>query len=122
MAAELPSGDPVRVAPMLAAERNTIREGLVPVARWQVEDLRFDFDSSFVLPDARDEFALLAALRHDFPECRMALFGHADPVGDDEYNKVLSGRRAMAVYGLVVYRYTLPAPPVARIVFGALKV
>lgn len=101
MAAELPAASPVLVAPALANERNTIREGLVPVAGWQIDDVRFDFDSSFVLPDAKDEFALLAALRHDFPDCRMSLFGHADPVGNDEYNKVLSGRRAMAVYGVL---------------------
>src|ERR1035441_9549451 len=31
----------------------------------------------------------------------LAIFGHADPVGSDIYNKKLSGRRAMAVYGLL---------------------
>ena len=30
----------------------------------------------------------------------MSVFGHADPVGDDNYNKQLSGRRATAVYAV----------------------
>ena len=33
---------------------------------------------------------------------RLTVFGHADPTGRDEYNQVLAGRRAKAVYGLLV--------------------
>jgi len=33
----------------------------------------------------------------DHPACPLSVFGHADPVGSDDYNKALSGRRAMAV-------------------------
>src|SRR5262249_48330873 len=32
----------------------------------------------------------------------LSLFGHADPVGDEEYNKKLSGQRAQAMYALLV--------------------
>jgi Putative peptidoglycan binding domain len=32
---------------------------------------------------------------------RISIFGHADPVGDDVYNKALAGRRAQAIYGLL---------------------
>jgi len=31
----------------------------------------------------------------------MSIFGHADPTGDDPYNKALSGRRATAIYALL---------------------
>jgi hypothetical protein len=31
----------------------------------------------------------------------LSVFGHADPTGDDEFNKILSGRRAQSVYGLL---------------------
>ena len=31
----------------------------------------------------------------------LSIFGHADPVGNDDYNKQLSGRRATAIYGLL---------------------
>ncbi len=33
---------------------------------------------------------------------KLSLFGHTDPVGKDDYNKVLSGRRAQAIFGLLV--------------------
>ena len=32
----------------------------------------------------------------------LSIFGHADPVGDDDFNKVLSGRRANAFYSMLV--------------------
>jgi len=34
----------------------------------------------------------------------MSIFGHADPVGNDDYNKSLSGRRAAAIYGMLTRR------------------
>ena len=33
---------------------------------------------------------------------RLVLFGHSDPTGQDDYNKVLAGRRAMIIYGALV--------------------
>src|SRR5512140_1164392 len=97
----------VLAAPAVGSQRTTVRERLVPVTAWQVEDVHFDFDSSFVLPEAREQFALLYAVRHDFPLSPISLVGHADPVGDDEYNKVLSGRRAMAIYAVLTRRTDL---------------
>lgn len=37
----------------------------------------------------------------------ISIFGHADPVGDDEYNKRLSGRRATAIYALLTRKTKL---------------
>ena len=37
----------------------------------------------------------------EHPKAPISIFGHADPVGDDNYNKKLSGRRARAIYGLL---------------------
>jgi hypothetical protein len=36
----------------------------------------------------------------DFPP--VSVFGHTDPTGGDQYNKPLAGRRARAVYGLLI--------------------
>lgn len=107
MAADATLDTPVCVAPQAGAEHNTVRERLIPTAAWQIDDVRFVFDSSFVLPEAATEFATLAAVRHDNPRCPISLFGHADPVGDDEYNKVLSGRRAIAIYAVLTRRTDL---------------
>ena len=44
----------------------------------------------------------LADLLKKEPELPLSVFGHADPVGNDDYNKQLSGRRATVVYALLV--------------------
>lgn len=93
---------PLYVAPTDAKDWNALRLLLLPIACWRLEDLRFDFDSSFVRPEAMVEMSALAGLRQVHPGAPLSIFGHADPVGDDDYNKTLSGRRAMAVYALLV--------------------
>lgn len=102
-AASYPTYDilPILVAPSLGKEKNTLREELVPIGCWKLEDLRFMFDSSMILPEAKPEFEELANLHRSLPGAPLTLFGHADPVGDDNYNKALSGRRARAVYALI---------------------
>jgi hypothetical protein len=109
----------VLVGPSTASAQNLVTAGLIPVACWRVDDVRFDFDSSFVLPAVAEEIVALARLREThkkpvaprtdpklpqfiFPP--LSIFGHADPVGQDDYNKFLSGRRAAAIYGLLTRR------------------
>jgi hypothetical protein len=93
---------PLYVAPTSEGDHhNAIGPPLAPIGCWRLEAARFDFDSSVVRPEARAELALLAALMGRMGTPVPAVFGHADPVGDDEYNKTLSGRRAAAVYGLL---------------------
>jgi len=89
------------VAPSASNELNTVRMRLIPVACWRVDDLRFRFDSSFVLPGIQDEMKSLAELLKVHQECPISIFGHADPVGSDDYNKTLSGRRAIATYAML---------------------
>lgn len=100
------------VAPATAGEVNSIRLRIIPVACWRVEDIRFAFDSSFVTSDVTAELRLLVSLRErhkrENPISRemqyppLSVFGHADPVGTDDYNKSLSGRRATAVYAVLI--------------------
>ena len=97
-------------APSTGSEFNTIASPIIPVACWRVEDIRFEFDSSIVQPEMRHELRHLAELARQHPPPSrtapepgfpLSIFGHADPTGNDEYNKQLSGRRAKAVYALV---------------------
>jgi len=103
-----PSESILSVAPSTVTGNtsNTLRRPLRPSACFRIDDLRFEFDSSFIKPDAAEEFALLASLRSPTATGEAALllsvFGHADPSGADDYNKTLAGRRATAVYGLLV--------------------
>jgi hypothetical protein len=103
---------PLLVAPATGSEFNTALLGLIPIACWKVEDTRFAFNSSFVTPDLAKEIQALADLRKShsvadpatkstlFPP--LSVFGHADPVGSDDYNKGLSGRRATAIYAVLI--------------------
>jgi len=99
------------VAPATARQSNLARLRLIPVACWRVDDIRFAFDSSFVTPDINLELLLLAGLREAHKTTDLlghaaypplSVFGHADPVGNDDYNKALSGRRATAIYALLI--------------------
>ncbi|MEJ7731153.1 MAG: peptidoglycan-binding protein [Polyangiaceae bacterium] len=69
-----------------------------------MDDPGFDFDSSFVVPSAKSQMLLFSQLRDGHPGCPLTIFGHADPTGDVEYNKTLSGRRAASVYALFTRR------------------
>lgn len=88
-------------------QRNRIRDPLVPVAVWQLDQAHFAFDSSCLLPTMAADFARLVAEIRARPGALLAIFGHTDPVGDEDYNKALSGRRAKALYGLLTRRVEL---------------
>jgi hypothetical protein len=117
------------VGPATGTELNTLRDPPVPILCWKVEDVRFAFDSSFVTyntdpltnpsdptsdpiatpfsnGDIRDELKVLASQLQQNPGCPLGVFGHADPVGPavdpDGFNKALSGRRATAIYALLI--------------------
>ena len=101
----------ILVSPATASNHiNTIRAGIIPIACWRIEHFRFAFASSFPAPEVAEELTLLAQLVKDHPPTSksegkpgfpLSVFGHADPTGDDEYNKQLSGRRATAIYALL---------------------
>lgn len=116
-----PIRDKLRMLAGPATEQqfNTFQSAIVPIACFKVENIRFDFDSSVVLPDVKKEMPLLAKLiaEHTDPKPKpgeppdpkqkvppASVFGHADPIGNDEYNKALSGRRAAAIYGMLARR------------------
>lgn len=117
VAATHPPRVPLQVlaAPATEDQTNTLQPGLYPIACFRMEDVRFDFDSSLVLPDIRRDMPYLHLLIEKLtldptgpgqPKRlpRLSIFGHADPVGSDPYNKALSGRRAAAFYAVLTRR------------------
>jgi hypothetical protein len=120
MIATHPDPDPFEliVAPSTSDEFNTARLRLIPIACFRIDDVRFRFDSSFVLPQVQGEISAFAKLRKQDPRFKgapISIFGHADPsyqgnfepgsstaASGDDYNKVLSGRRAIAIYAMLV--------------------
>ncbi len=90
-------------------EFNRLRLALASNACFRVDDVRFAFDSSFLIAnpddetkDIRAELKLLVNLLQENPHSPLSVFGHADPVGADDYNKQLSGRRATVIYALLI--------------------
>jgi hypothetical protein len=96
---------PLLVAPTTDALFNTLGLDLIPVACMSLHDILFAFDSSFVTKSITTILQELPGLRDshkiDGQLPRLSIFGHADPVGEDELNKQLSGRRATAIYGML---------------------
>jgi outer membrane protein OmpA-like peptidoglycan-associated protein len=72
-----------------------------PLAVWSLGAVHFGFDSSFVLPTAAEKLAEFKKTISAHAGAAVAVFGHADPIGDDDYNKKLSGRRAYSVFCLL---------------------
>lgn len=95
---------PILVAPTLEGAFNLVRAGIIPVACFRVDDIDFAFDSSFVEPGIAPKLVELKKLRETHKGSKLSVFGHADPTGNDEYNKFLSGRRAAAIYALLTRR------------------
>jgi outer membrane protein OmpA-like peptidoglycan-associated protein len=93
---------PVFAAPASPAESNRIRSSLFPRACFRFEDAVFQFDSSFPLFGQSFDAEPLKAILDENKGARLSIFGHADPSGDDEYNKVLSGRRAQSIFATLI--------------------
>lgn len=106
------------VAPSTSSEFNTTRLRPPTIACFRIDDVRFKFDSSFVLPAVKEEMDSFARFRKENPKfvgAPISIFGHADPsyMGNfepngpyaqsgDDYNKTLSGRRAIAIYAMLI--------------------
>jgi len=110
--AEIPSWGDVPPPPLVALrsharaagedDHTSLRPLMRPIAAWRLDCGRFAFDSAFVSPHARHEIPALLRLHERHPDAPMSIFGHADPTGDDVYNKRLSGRRARVMHALLL--------------------
>jgi len=68
----------------------------------------FDFDSSALRADARENLSELAESMQEFPESNLLIVGHTDAKGTEEYNRKLSDRRAESAAGFLMERDIAP--------------
>ncbi len=54
----------------------------------------FDFDSSGLRPEARENLSTLATSLQEYPNTELTVVGHTDSRGSDAYNQALSEQRA----------------------------
>jgi outer membrane protein OmpA-like peptidoglycan-associated protein len=62
-----------------------------------LSDVLFDFNSASLKPGAREKLAKVAGILLAYPGLEIALEGHTDSIGSDQYNQNLSERRAQSV-------------------------
>lgn len=71
-----------------------------------IGNVTFAFDKSFPRPSQADALKGLAgdvkAWQKDHPDGKVAVFGHADAVGKESYNKTLSERRARSIHAFLI--------------------
>jgi outer membrane protein OmpA-like peptidoglycan-associated protein len=67
-----------------------------------LENIYYDFDKSFIREDAAKELNKLAKLLKDNPNINIEMGSHTDARGSDNYNMILSDKRAMAAVEYLV--------------------
>jgi outer membrane protein OmpA-like peptidoglycan-associated protein len=67
-----------------------------------MSDVLFDFNKATLRPEAREKLAKLSGIVLAYPSLRLALEGHTDSIGTDEYNQTLSEKRAYGVRDYLV--------------------
>lgn len=78
----------------------------------------FDYDSSDLLPDARDTLALLGDWLAANPSAALRIEGHCDERGTTEYNIGLGQRRAQVITDYLV-RLGTPSTRLTPVSYGA---
>jgi outer membrane protein OmpA-like peptidoglycan-associated protein len=65
-------------------------------------DVLFGFNQYTLKPEARERLAKISGIVLAYPDLKLEIEGHTDGIGTDEYNQVLSEKRADAVRGYLV--------------------
>lgn len=99
LAAQQAEADRQQMRQKLLAQLNMILQtrdsarGLI----MNMSDVLFDFDKATLKPDAREKLAKLSGILLAYPGLKLAVEGHTDSIGGDEYNLTLSEKRADSV-------------------------
>ena len=67
-----------------------------------MSDVLFDFNKATLKPGAREKLSKVAGIVLAYPGLRLDLEGHTDSIGSDEYNMVLSDKRASSVHDYLI--------------------
>lgn len=72
-------------------------------------EIEFDFDQAEIRPEYHNQIAGAAAFVRRYPQTKILIAGHTDSVGDADYNKGLSMRRAEALETYLVENFGIDA-------------
>jgi len=71
--------------------------------------VQFDFDKAVVKPEYHNHLQAVASFMKTYPDTKIQLEGHADWIGTEAYNLVLSERRAASVKAYLVNKFGIDA-------------
>jgi outer membrane protein OmpA-like peptidoglycan-associated protein len=85
-----------------------------------MSDVLFDTAQYSIRPEAREKLAKISGILLSHPELKLAVEGHTDSTGGDDYNQKLSENRAMAVRSYLVEQ-GVPGDNISATGFGKTK-
>lgn len=84
-------------------------------------NINFAVDSSEIEPEFYSEVEKVASFLKDNPLTRAVIEGHTDSDGSEEYNSLLSQRRAQAIARLLVLKYNIDVIRLTAVGYGEEK-
>jgi outer membrane protein OmpA-like peptidoglycan-associated protein/tetratricopeptide (TPR) repeat protein len=73
------------------------RDEPVETVKYSIKPIYFDFDRFSLNTESTDKLNTIAAILKENPEMMLEVIGHTDAVGANQYNQLLSEKRAKAV-------------------------
>jgi outer membrane protein OmpA-like peptidoglycan-associated protein len=77
-------------------------------------DVLFDFNKYTLKPEARERLARISGIVLAYPDLKLQIEGYTDSIGSDEYNQILSEKRADTVRAYLVSSGVSPDNVAAR--------
>jgi len=84
-------------------------------------NIEFDFDKADIRPRYHDELKKVGDFMNKYPDVNMALEGHTDSIGTEEYNQRLSQRRVDNVKKYIVEKFNIDGKRIKAIGYGETK-
>ncbi|HDS05729.1 MAG TPA: OmpA family protein [Deltaproteobacteria bacterium] len=81
-------------------------------------NVEFDFDKADIRPRYHDELKKVGDFMNQYPDVNMALEGHTDSIGTDEYNQRLSERRVESVKNYIVDKFNIDGKRIEATGYG----
>lgn len=104
-AAGTPGGAPAGQGGALPGDARGLEQALATSGRVEIYDIHFSFNSDRIREESMPRVAEIAAVLKQHPDWTLAVGGHTDSIGGDDFNLDLSRRRAAAVKDVLVKKH-----------------
>ena len=91
------------------------------IRKLKTEMIHFNFDKSFIRPDAASELDKLVEVMTEYPDMVIKIESHTDSRGSAVYNKYLSGKRATSTKDYIISKGIAPERIQSAIGYGEEK-